>query len=104
MPRPKKKQIKREEAVEVNGGLGTVKITLKCLGRVFKSEGRTVDEAVEKIKISGGARATSVILVEKGDNKKEKILSGSLTNGLFGQGSPSIRAIHLKSIHAVLGI
>lgn len=80
------------------------KITLKSIGRTYKSEGKTFEEAVDKIKISGGARVTSVILVEKGKYKKEKILNASHTNGLFGQGSPTTKLIHLKSIKAILGI
>ena len=38
------------------------KIKLKCVGRNYSAEGKTFEEAVDKIKISGGARALSVIL------------------------------------------
>ena len=82
----------------------TYKITLKCLGRAYKSEGETFEEAVDKIKISGGARATSVIKIEIGDKEIVKILNGRYTSGLFGQGSPTAKEIHLKGVKAILGI
>jgi len=70
--------------------------TLKSLGRVYKSEGVTLEEALSKIKISGGAKAVAVLKVEKDGVVKEKILNGAHTNHLFGQGSPTMREISLK--------
>ena len=84
--------------------LDVFKITLKSLGRTYKSEGKTFEEAVDKIKISGGAKAISIICLEKGLYKKEKILNGAHTNGLFGQGSPTNKLIHLKMVREVLGV
>ena len=81
-----------------------IKITLKSVGRVFKSEGKTFEEAINKIKISGGARSTSVIKVEKDGKEIVKILNARHTNGLFGQGSPTMKAIHLKGVRAILGV
>lgn len=99
MARPRKTKPKVIKKVEPK-----VKIFLKCLGRTFNSEADTFEEAVDKIKISGGAKANSVILIEKGDYKKERILNGAQTNGIFGQGSPSLKAIHLKGVKSILGI
>lgn len=81
-----------------------IKITVKSLGRVFKAEGKTFEEAVGKIKIGNGARALSVITVEKGKETKTKILNARHTNGLFGQGSPTMKAIHLKGVKQLLGV
>lgn len=81
-----------------------IKLTVKSVGRVFTSEGKTFEEAVDKIKIPNGARALSILTVEQGDYKKEKILNASHTNGLFGQGSPTARIIHLKSVRNMLGV
>lgn len=81
-----------------------VKITLKSLGRVFTAEGSTFEEAIGKIKISGGARALSVITIEKDGIKKDRILNARQTSGLFGQGSPSMREIHLKGVKQILGV
>ena|SRR3989344_4968183 len=81
-----------------------VKITLKCLGRVYNSEGSTFEEAIRKIKISGGAMALSVITVEKDGKTITKLFNARQTNGVFGQGSPSFQAIHLKGVKARLGL
>ena len=81
-----------------------MKITIKSVGRVFKSEAPTFEEAVDKIKISGGARSTSVIKVEKDGKEIVKILNARYTNGLFGQNSPTTRAIYLKGVKQVLGV
>lgn len=74
------------------------KAILKSVGRTFKAEGATLEEALGKIKISGGAKAVSVLIVEKDGVKREKIINPAHTNGLFGQGSPTTRAIHLKGV------
>ena len=94
---PKKKTTK--EIIEPK-----YKISLKSLGRVFKSEGVTFEEAVDKIKIPNGARALSVITIEKGKTKKTRILNARQTNGLFGQGSPTNKLIHLKGVKSILGV
>src|SRR3990167_10274958 len=74
------------------------KVTFKIVGRTFKAEGKTLEEALGKIKISGGAKAISVLTVEKDGIEKERILNGRHTHGIFGQGSPTMKAIHLKQI------
>ena len=74
------------------------KATLKSVGRTFVAEGTTLEEAIGKIKISGGAKAVSVLMVEKDGVKKEKILSGITSHHLFGQGSPTTKLIHLKKV------
>ena len=81
-----------------------IKLTLKSVGRVFQSEGATFEEAVDKIKISGGARSVSVIKMEKDGKETVKILNARYTNGLFGQASPSMKFIYLKGIKQLLGI
>ncbi len=81
-----------------------MKLKLKCLGRNYTAEGETFEEAISKIKISNGAKALSVLTVQDGDVKKEKILNGAHTNGLFGQGSPTTKGIHLKLVRNMLGV
>ena len=81
-----------------------IKLTLKSMGRVFQSEAPTFEEAVDKIKISGGARATSVIKVEKDGKEIIKILNARYANGLFGQGSPTMKLICLKGVKQILGV
>jgi hypothetical protein len=78
------------------------KVDLKCLGRHFTSEGDTVEEALAKIKISNGARALSVITLTGGALEKTRILSARTTNSIFGQASPSLRAIHFQKLKELL--
>jgi|SRR3990167_10265794 len=104
MGRPKGSKNKKADSETIKELLESeVKITLKCLGRVYNSEG-TFEEAIGKIKISGGANTLSIITVEKDGKTITKILNASQTNGVFGQGSPSFRAIHLKGVKQRLGL
>ena len=81
-----------------------MKIKLKCVGRNYSAEGKTFEEAIDKIKISNGARAVSVLTVEKDGVSKDRILNGAHTQGLFGQGSPTTKLIHLKLVKNMLGV
>lgn len=103
MPRKTRKKGSKNK-VSIKPLSDLYKITLKSLGRIFKSEGLTFEEAIKKIKISGGARMTSVITIEKAGVVKEKILNARQTNGLFGQGSPTMQFIHLQGVRKILGI
>lgn len=93
-----KKKLTKEAKKEL------VKVTLKSMGRIFQSEGSTFEEAVDKIKVSGGARVTSVLKVEIDGKEIVKIINARYANGLFGQGSPTMKLIHLKSVKQLLGI
>lgn len=115
MPRPKKinKELKQlNDLVAAKGfkesgkalGMDIYKLTLKCVGRIFKSEGDTFEDAINKIKISGGANALSVLSVEKDGRKKDVILRASHTQGIFGQGSPTLKAIRIKGLKSIAGI
>ena len=97
MPRGRPKKIIQTPTAQI-------KLTLKSMGRIFKSEGATFEEAVDKIKISGGARAISVITMEKDGKEIVKILNARYTNGLFGQGSPTNKLIYLKGVKQILGV
>ena len=74
------------------------KATLKSVGRTFIAEGKTIEEAIGKIKISGGANAVSALTVEKDGVKKEKILSGRTSHALFSEVGPTMKLIHLKKV------
>ena len=80
------------------------KLTLKSLGRTYKSEGKTLEDALNKLQISGGAKVTSVLVVERGDRKVEKIINGNYAQKLFGQASPTMRSIALKKITELVGL
>jgi len=91
MPRKKTKQDKQVKPK-------LYKATLKSLGRVYHSRGATIEEALRGIKVSGGARATSIISIEHGDKKSDKIINGIIAQHLFGQGSPTTREIYINKI------
>jgi len=73
------------------------KITLKSLGRTFNSQGKTLEEALDKIKISG-AKVSCVLTIDNGETIKEKIIPGGLALRLFGKVSPTMKEIALKNI------
>lgn len=96
MPRPKKiKPIVHKD---------TIKLTLKSLGRVYKSEGKTLADALNNLQISGGAKATAVLIAERGKRRVEKIINGINATRLFGQASPTMRSIALKKITELVGL
>jgi len=70
------------------------KATIKVLGAFHKAEGESVKEAIENLKVPLG-RGTSILTLEKGDKKIEKIFGNLLTARLFSQ-SPSMRERGLK--------
>lgn len=80
------------------------KLTLKSLGRVYKSEGETLEEALNKLQISGGAKATAVLIAERGERKVEKIINGNYAWKLFGKASPTMRMIALKRMHDIFDL
>ena len=79
-------------------------ISIKSNGRKFESEGKTLEEALNKIKISGGVKVVSVITVKKGEKEIEKILSPHIAGKLFGDASPTMRIIALKKITELIGL
>lgn len=82
------------------------KVTFKTMvGRTFKSEGTTLEKALKKIKASGGeAKAGGVLKVTKGSKVREKIVSGRAAHGIFGQGGPTSKLIHMKGVLALFDI
>ena len=84
--------------------LDSYKVFLKSLGRIFKSEGQTLEEALRKIKIAGGAKGMSVLNVEKGDKKKEGIILNDSHTMAFGDISPTTKMIKLKGIIQRVGL
>ena len=79
-------------------------ISIKSNGRKHESEGKTLEEAINKIKIAGGVKVVSVITVKKGEKTKEKLLSPHIAGKLFGDASPTMRIIALKKITELVGL
>src|SRR3990167_9008827 len=101
MPRPKKVKIPPTVKVEnIDTTMRDIKeevlVSVKCVGRWYHSQGKTLDEALDKIKIGNGARAQSLISVTIGGVTRDKILNASHTNSLFSNVGPTARGIALK--------
>lgn len=71
------------------------KVAVKLLGRIYKGEGETLEEAINSIKI-GGVKGAAALTVEHIDTKKVKIISGSHIKHLFGTASPIMKQISMK--------
>ena len=98
----KKRKLKLGNTKELVGE--PYKLTVKSLGRVFNSEGDTLEEALGKIKITGGAKAMCVLTVEKGDQRKERIINANYAHKLFAEVGPTMKMIALKKISELVGI
>ena len=92
---PKERTIKKVALYE---------LTLKSVGRVFKSKGNTLAEALGKIKIGNGAKAMCVLTVKKGDQTKERILNGIYAHRLFSEVGPTMKEIAIKKVTELIGI
>ena len=82
----------------------TIKLTLKSVGRIYKSEGETLEEALRKIKISGGAKAMCVLRVEKGDLVKERIMNGNIAHKAFGEMGPTMKDFAIRKMVELIGL
>src|SRR3990167_2507490 len=80
------------------------KATLKSVGRIFKAEGMTFEDALRGIKISNGARAMSVLTVGNVGKETIKVLDPDTSQRLFGVGSPTTRDYHLNKIRQRFGV
>ena len=60
----------------------TYSVSAKILGKVFKSEGATIAEAIGKLKV-GVARENTILVVSNGETAKERIMGMVQTNRLF---------------------
>lgn len=102
MSRPKgsknkivKDSTKKNQSVPSNCAF-PIKVIFKCLGRIYHSEGETIEDALDKIEISGGIKAVGVLTIEHNGIKRERIISGRYANKLFGQLGPIHKMIGLK--------
>ena len=79
-------------------------LTVKSVGRVFKSEGNTLGEALGKIKIGNGAKAMCVLTVKKGGMTKERIINGNYAHKLFSEVGPTMKMIAIKKVTELVGL
>ena len=70
---------------------------IKLLGRFYTSKGKSVVEALTNLKPEGVARGSSVLVLTKGDEVRERILPGVQTFRLFSGGRIT-REVALKNV------
>lgn len=59
-----------------------VVVTIKVLGKTYKSEGKTIGEAIASLKPTN-CKGKSILIVKRGEVIKERILSPVVTFRLF---------------------
>lgn len=72
------------------------KATLKIMGRDYKSTGDSIIECLNSLE-PGFCKAKSVLTIEKGSDKGERILGIIPTSRLFSR-SPNVREVQTKQI------
>ena len=81
-----------------------IKLTLKSVGRIYQSEGETLEEALRKLKITGQAKAMCVLKVEKGDQVKERIINASIAQKAFSNVGPTMKDFAVKQLTKLIGL
>jgi len=72
-----------------------IKATLKNLGKYYKAEGKTVEEVIDKLQ-QPMMRGVAVLTLEKGELKREKILTRTT---VFSKNlSKTARIVAMKNI------
>lgn len=77
-----------------------IKASVKIMGRVYTAKGKTVIEAITNLK-PDIARGISILSLERGDTRKERILSAGITMRLFGPASRVGKEVALKQASQV---
>ena len=84
------------------GSVSLYNLTVKVLGKLHTSNGKTLEEAIEKLKIRN-AKGMSVWTVEKGGVKREKIIPASVTFRLFNSSGFS-KDVARKQFNTLIGL
>ena len=79
-----------------------MKATLTVMGKKFTGEGKTVSEAIAALK-PDITKAKSILLLENGERKRERILTNMQTMRLFSL-SPLMREIALKQVSQLFDV
>lgn len=76
------------------------KASIKVLGKVYESVGKTSKEAVENLKPDGYVKGVSLLSVTNGKVKKDKVLNAAQTFRLFSA-SGLVREISIKQVSLI---
>ena len=88
----KTKKSKTKKSLE-----GNYIASIKILGKVYKSTGATIKEAIENLQVGKVAKGVSVLTLERNGNMCSKVLPHSQTFRLFGT-SRLIREVGVKQV------
>ena len=77
------------------------KATLKILGKIYTSEGETIDEVLNGFKCGGWTKGAGVLSIEKDGVIREKVISGNHIKNLFGMASGTMREVSLKWVRSL---
>lgn len=72
------------------------KAVIKIMGKTFEAEGETALEAISGLK-PDITKSKGVLTVERGDNKRERVIMGAVIWRLFN-GSPFSKEVTLKQV------
>lgn len=76
--------------------------SIKVMNRTFEAEGRTVQEAIEKLE-PGIAKGMSILTLSKGKNFHSQVLTNIQTQRLFNL-SPMMREVAIKQTSLLFDI
>ena len=74
-------------------------VSAKIMGKMFKSEGETISEAISKLKV-GMARGNVILVVSNGEITKERIIGMVSANRLFNSRGLT-QQVALKNINTL---
>ena len=90
-----KKRAPKSPTTNARNITDTYQASIKVFGKIYKSSGATLSEAIASLKPEGLARGMSIVTVKKGNVTQEKILPRVATVRLFSP-SPAMREVALK--------
>jgi len=73
------------------------KASLKLHGKWYHAEGKSALDAITNLK-PDHSKTVGVLVVEKGDKRKEKVLGRPLVQQLFGAGSTLTKEVGIKNV------
>ena len=71
--------------------------SVKIMGRVYTAQGQTIQEAITNLKPSI-VKGSGLLILEKGEVKKIKVIMPRMVVGLFGKTSRLGKEIALKQV------
>lgn len=103
MKKSKVKKVKLKKGIRVKSPESlkiepVIKSTLKIVGRTYTAEGKTIEEAATNLKPEV-TKAVGVLVLEKGDVRKEKILPARLIYLLFNKVSRMSKELAIKQLN-----